>query len=325
MAKEKVAQDATVKMGFGAKFMHWYDSYNGKKAVGMIYSIGASVVIIGALFKILHWPGASTVLMIGMFTEAFLFIIGCLDKPHTDFHWEHVFPQLMGYGTEPNYLKELEKMPRPTLLGAGVENPDGTKTEGNSFNAAPANNAQGSVVPTAAPLADDDANALRKGIAELSKTANQLADLGKVAAASSKLGEQMEIAATATGKFAASADQLSDKNDKLAETYTAIVNDMQGVAANTRSYTEGVAAVNNKLAGMNSVYELQLNALQAQADAIKEQTAQVKSMSAGMEKMAASAAEALKSSAEYEAGAKKLAAQIADLNKVYGNMLNALA
>ena len=201
MAKEKVAQDATVKMGFGAKFMHWYDSYNGKKAVGMIYSIGASVVIIGALFKILHWPGASTVLMIGMFTEAFLFIIGCLDKPHTDFHWEHVFPQLMGYGTEPNYLKELEKMPRPTLLGAGVENPDGTKTEGNSFNAASANNAQGSVVPTAAPLADDDANALRKGIAELSKTANQLADLGKVAAASSKLGEQMEIAATATGKF----------------------------------------------------------------------------------------------------------------------------
>lgn len=322
MAKEKVAQDATVKMGFGAKFMHWYDSYNGKKAVGMIYSIGASVVIIGALFKILHWPGASTVLMIGMFTEAFLFIIGCLDKPHTDFHWEHVFPQLMGYGTEPNYLKELEKMPRPTLLGAGVENPDGTKTENNSFNAS---NGQGSTVTSVAPLADDDAAALHKGIAELSKTANQLADLTKVAAASSKLGEQMEIAATATGKFAASADQLSDKNDKLAETYSAIVNDMQGVAANTRSYTEGVAAVNSKLAGMNSVYELQLNALQAQADAIKEQTAQVKSMSAGMEKMAASTAEALKSSAEYEAGAKKLAAQIADLNKVYGNMLNALA
>ena len=43
MAKEKVAQDATEKkMGLGAKFMHWYDSYNGKKAVGMIYSIGAS-------------------------------------------------------------------------------------------------------------------------------------------------------------------------------------------------------------------------------------------------------------------------------------------
>lgn len=318
MAKEKVAQDATEKkMGLGAKFMHWYDSYSGKKAVGMVYSIGASVVIVGALFKILHWPGASQVLMLGMFTEAFLFIIGCLDKPHQDFHWEHVFPQLVGYGTEPNYLKELEKLPRPTLLGAGVENPDGTKTENNSFNAAPTG--QGTTtVTSAAPMADEDAASLRKGIAELSKTANQLADLGKVAAASSKLGEQMEIAATATGKFATSADQLSEKNDKLTEAYTAIVTDMQGVVNNTRSYTEGMAAVNTKLASMNSVYELQINALQ-------EQTAHVKTMSAGIEKMAAATNEALKSSAEYEAGAKKLAAQIADLNKVYGNMLNALA
>ena len=58
-------------------FMAWYESYKGQRVVGMVYSIGASVVIIGALFKILHWPGASTVLMIGMFTEAFLFLIGC--------------------------------------------------------------------------------------------------------------------------------------------------------------------------------------------------------------------------------------------------------
>jgi len=323
MAKEKVANEPKAKKESG--FMHWYESYQGKKVVGMVYSVGASVVIIGALFKILHWPGASTVLMIGMFTEAFLFIIGCLDKPHQDFHWEHVFPQLVGYGTEPEYLKELETKPRPTLLGAGVENPDGTATTPTNMTTTQPQGG-GNVVPTNAPaLADNDVAALHKGIAELSKTANQLADLGKMAAASSKLGEQMEIAAAATGKFAASAGQLNEKNDKLAETYTAIVSEMQGAVANTRNFTESVATVNSKIAGMNSVYELQLNALQAQAEAIKEQTAQVKSMSAGMEKMAASTAEALKSSAEYEAGAKKLAAQIADLNKVYGNMLNALA
>lgn len=322
MAKEKVAKEPKAKKESG--FMHWYESYQGKKVVGIVYSVGASVVIIGALFKILHWPGASTVLMIGMFTEAFLFIIGCLDKPHQDFHWEHVFPQLVGYGTEPEYLKELEAKPRPTLLGAGYEKADGTTTSPTDMmNNQPQG---GNVVPTNAPtLADNDMASLQKGIAELSKTANQLADLGKVATASTKLGEQMEIAATATGKFATSADQLSEKNDKLAETYTTIVNDMQGAVANTRNYTENVAAVNSKIAGMNSVYELQLNALQAQADAIKEQTAQVKSMSAGIEKMAASTTEALKSTTDYEAGAKKLAAQIADLNKVYGNMLNALA
>ena len=92
---------ATEKQGFGAKFFHWYESYQGKSIVNIVYSVGASVVIIGALFKILHWPGASQVLMLGMFTEAFLFLIGTLDHPHPEFHWENVFPQLLEYGTKP--------------------------------------------------------------------------------------------------------------------------------------------------------------------------------------------------------------------------------
>ena len=64
-----MATENAAKQGFGAKFMHWYGSYQGKNIVNIVYSVGASVVIIGALFKILHWPGASQVLMIGMFTE----------------------------------------------------------------------------------------------------------------------------------------------------------------------------------------------------------------------------------------------------------------
>ena len=74
------------KKGGWARFMEWYGSYQGKRAVGMVYSIGAAVVIVGALFKIMHWPGASTVLIAGMCTEALLFMIGCLDKPHPEFH-----------------------------------------------------------------------------------------------------------------------------------------------------------------------------------------------------------------------------------------------
>ena len=69
------------KNGAWARFMHWYESYQGKKVTGIIYSAGASVVIIGALFKIMHFPGAGAVLMVGMITEALLFMIGCLDKP----------------------------------------------------------------------------------------------------------------------------------------------------------------------------------------------------------------------------------------------------
>ena len=300
-------------------FMHWYESYQGKKVVGMVYCIGASVVIIGALFKIMHFPGAGPVLMTGMITEAFLFMIGCLDKPHQEFHWENVFPQLVGYGTEPEYLEELQSRPRPTLLGAGVEN--GVAPAGEKKQAAN--------VPA---LTNEDMEALKHGIDGLAKTAVQLQDLGKVATVSTKLGEKMEAASEAAGKFAVSAEAVSKKNDELGAAYTSIVNDMQGVVAGTKNYQKSVEAVGAKLGSLNSVYELQLNALQAQAEAFKAQTAQVnvvsdkvKAMTADVQKMEAAAAEAAKSHEAYEAASKKLAQQIADLNKVYGNMLNALA
>ena len=300
-------------------FMHWYESYQGKKVVGMVYCIGASVVIIGALFKIMHFPGAGPVLMTGMITEAFLFMIGCLDKPHQEFHWENVFPQLVGYGTEPEYLEELQSRPRPTLLGAGVEN--GVAPAGEKKQAAN--------VPA---LTNDDMEALKHGIDGLAKTAVQLQDLGKVATVSTKLGEKMEAASEAAGKFAVSAEAVSKKNDELGAAYTSIVNDMQGVVAGTKNYQKSVEAVGAKLGSLNSVYELQLTALQAQAEAFKAQTAQVnvvsdkvKAMTADVQKMEAAAVEAAKSHEAYEAASKKLAQQIADLNKVYGNMLNALA
>ena len=61
------------KNGAWARFMHWYESYQGKRVVGMVYSIGAAVVIVGALFKIMHFPGAGAVLMIGMITDCMSF------------------------------------------------------------------------------------------------------------------------------------------------------------------------------------------------------------------------------------------------------------
>ncbi|MBO4665783.1 MAG: gliding motility protein GldL [Paludibacteraceae bacterium] len=308
-------------------FIHWYESYKGKKVTGVIYSAGASVVIIGALFKIMHFPGAGPVLMTGMITEAILFMIGVLDKPHVDFHWENVFPQLLGYGAEPEYLAEVQSRPRPTLLGAGVESGVAPTQE------------QGKKSVNAPALTEADMDSLKQGIEGLAKTAVQLQELGKVATSTTKLGEkmeaagaQMEAAGAAAGKFAASSDAVSKKNDELANAYTTIVADMQGVVEGTKAYQKSVDGLGAKLGSINSVYELQLNALQAQVEAYKAQAAQVnvateqvKLVTADVQKIQAAAAEAVKSHADYEAASKKLAQQVADLNKVYGNMLNALA
>ena len=66
-----MSTEKTVKQGAWSKFMHWYESYQGKKIVGAVYSLGASVVIVGALFKIMHFPGAGVMLTVGMGIDIF--------------------------------------------------------------------------------------------------------------------------------------------------------------------------------------------------------------------------------------------------------------
>ncbi|MDP5171931.1 MAG: gliding motility protein GldL [Bacteroidia bacterium] len=69
-------------------------SRGGQIVMNFIYGAAAAVVIVGALFKILHWNGANEMLIIGMFTEAFVFLISAIDPPAEDYAWERVYPQL---------------------------------------------------------------------------------------------------------------------------------------------------------------------------------------------------------------------------------------
>jgi len=302
---------ATEKQGFGAKFFHWYESYQGKSIVNIVYSAGASVVIVGALFKILHWPGASQVLMIGMFTEAFLFLIGTLDHPHPEFHWENVFPQLLEYGTKPELLEEKSKQARPTLLGAGVAGAPAAGVIGAPAAAEPAS-------AKAPSLKEEDFKALKEGIGELAKTATQFAELGKVAQSGVKLNEKLVAAEAATSEYAAklanvgiATDSLSQAANGLSGAYTQIGADMKSVAEETKAYKAGVEQVGKSIAALNSVYELQLQAVNAQTAAQKEAVAAAK--------------EAAEAQVAFAQSTKQLHKQVADLNGIYGNMLNALA
>ena len=329
MAKSEKAEKATEgakKMGAWAKFMHWYESYQGKRIVGVVYSIGASVVIVGALFKIMHWPGASIVLVSGMITEAFLFVIGALDKPHPEFNWSNVFPQLLEFGTDPAILEKKAAQARPTLLGAGVEGGEIPVIGGGA-----AVTSTGVQTPTAVSaahvpaLSDKDLESLQNGIADLAKTATQLSELGKVATATTQLTTKMEAAGTAAEQFAASQNGLLSVSNQLSEAYKAAETHMQGAADTTKAFAANMQNVGAQLSTLNSIYELQINALKEQVDIVKAQNSTLGEVSSHLQAMNAHATEAEKSQEAYAAGSKKLAAQVADLNAIYGNMLNALA
>lgn len=281
-----------------SKFMTWYHSYAGKKAVNTVYSLGASVVIIGALFKIMHFPGAGPVLMCGMITEAFLFMIGVLEAPHEEFHWGNVFPELIEYGS-----------PDDRVIRSKAQSGLAASTIGGAATAPKAG---------VSPLSDKELEALKGSLNDLTKTAGQLSELGKVATAGNKLGENMEAASEAAAKYAASANVLGDKAAVLGEAYTSIAADMQIAAANTKDYSQAVTTMGQKLGSLNSVYELQLNA-------INDANTKVQAVASNFDKLQAATAESLKNQEMCSAAQQKLAQQVADLNKIYGNMLNALA
>lgn len=69
-------------------------SKNRKKLFNYAYGIGASIVILGALFKIQHWAGGGAMLTIGMVVEAIVFFVSAFDSVEEDFDWTLIYPEL---------------------------------------------------------------------------------------------------------------------------------------------------------------------------------------------------------------------------------------
>ena len=66
----------------------------------MIYGLGAAIVILGALFKIQHWPFGSEILTIGMIVEALVFAYSAFERQQADLDWSLVYPELAGGATK---------------------------------------------------------------------------------------------------------------------------------------------------------------------------------------------------------------------------------
>lgn len=306
--------------------MGWYESYSGKRVTGIIYSVGASVVIVGALFKILHWPGASQVLMLGMFTEAFLFLIGTLDKPHTEFHWQEVFPQLLGKGTNPEVLQQLSTRPRPTLLGAGVA---GAPVQQMPNGGAP-------VVGGAPVLDAQSAAQMKNSINTFAVAAQQFGELGKVAAQNVQLGNTLSAAGEATNKYIASQESLAsvtqtlgqqlvntvkvlhNSTDSFAKSYSDMGTQLAGAVSSVQEYGRNISSVGEAAKRVASIYESEISILETQAQSM---VSSAKTANA----LQQSSAAALANMETYAKSTRALVENVERLNGVYGNMLNALS
>ena len=93
-----------------------------KKAMNFAYGMGAAVVILGALFKLMHWPGAGIMLIIGLGTEAFIFGLSAFEVPENDLDWSWVYPELAGGEAKPKSGKKENPEEAQGLLSQKLDN-----------------------------------------------------------------------------------------------------------------------------------------------------------------------------------------------------------
>ena len=281
-------QAATIKEP--NKFSIWYNSNAGQRTVGAFYSIGASVVIIGALFKIMHWPFAGIILTAGMVTEAVLFFIGVFEKPHKNYHWENIYPQLL----------------------VNNEGPVGIVSPAEKLGL------------SASSLDQSDAKTLEDGIRKLSETAGQLKNISQAAINSEYFAQNLSNASDAVASFTTKQKFLYDVSDNMVQLYQEISSNLSSVSVGSKQYATHAEAIQNHIGAINSIYELELKNVKAQAEAVAMQTSQLNSAASNIENLCNVVNNTAKDMLAYKQQTEKLAKQVSDLNSVYGNMLNAI-
>ncbi len=324
-------------MGLG----EWLTSKKGKTFMGYLYGIGASVVIVGALFKIQHWPGAGPMLIIGLSTEAVIFFFSAFEPVHMDLDWSLVYPELahnhgeeagethemLEEGDKGTVTEQLDKMLEeakigPELiesLGAGLIGlKDQTQKLNSLTDASIATEEFVSNVKGASTSANQLSNSLSSSATELSdaysKTAQSISKSAEVVNDSySKTAEKI------SETLSASANELSEAYSKTAQTISRsgeIVTDSYSKTAEELSRTTSESASQLK----SSVAQLSESYLSG-AESFKNEFASSIEKSGSFQEQMQSITRNLSSlNSTYEIHLKELNESMANTNKLYGGI-----
>lgn len=184
-----------------------------------IYGLGAAVVIVGALFKIMHWPFAGPMLVIGLGTEALIFAFSAFMAPPQDPDWTFVYPQLAGEETD-------DAIESPT--GEGL-----TKSLDKMMHDANIN--------------QDLVSRLGSGLNNLTQSVHNLGDLTNSAVASNEYAENVKTASKS----------IVEMNKSYAKTVDAM-SEMANASQDAKEYHHQVQNITKNLGALNAVYEMEL-------------------------------------------------------------------
>ena len=297
------------------------ESSGWKNFMAKLYGIGASVVIIGALFKIQHWKGAGTFLTLGLCTEATIFFFSAFEPLHEELDWTLVYPELAGMGDE----EEIEHFKEGAIT-------DGERPIERIENLLNTSGVDETVLKK-----------LGEGLTRLNQAVTNIADISNATVATKSFLDNLQNAANSvnslTDTYTSSTETIKESAGNLASAYfnsadlvtksgsdvadsyqkiaDALTGEQQSIVESSKTHEKHLESLNKNLAALNAVYELQ----------IKESSDQMKGAQeiyTGLGDMIKKLRDSVDETNKYNEEITKLKENISSLNSIYGNMLSAM-
>ncbi len=260
--------------------MDFWNAYWFKYLKNFLIGVGAAFIIIGALFKILHWEGADDILMYAMMGEALIFLIQGLLPPEKEYKWERAYPQLMDKSIK---VKPGKKTQTGTGLAAKLDgalanakvddeliNSLGTHIRNLGDNIGKLTSVTDSAAATEeyAKNAKQAAAALGNISGAYTNAAGMAEGLSKAMQDSQAYYDQVKLASENLAKLNAVYQlELQDSNNHLRavnefqKNMTAVLGELSGSLDDTRAYKNGMAQLNKNLSSLNNIYGNMLSAM----------------------------------------------------------------
>jgi gliding motility-associated protein GldL len=272
--------------------------------------IGASVVLVGALFKIQHYPGASIMLVVGLVTEALIFFFSAFEPLHEEIDWTLAYPELAG-------LDNIEEGMDNNIVGRRKGGNGGTSALERFDELLEKSN-----------LGSEIFDKLGQGLNNLSTTVSSMNNITSATIATDKYAKNIDSAADSvkglSDSFNASSQAItktskivSESGDSYQTLLTGLNANFKSIGENGKVQAEQTEMLTKNLSALNAVYELQLKSSSSNLKATE-------TVSTGMTKIMEDLKSTSEDVAKYKEEVGKLSKNLASLNTVYGNMLAAM-
>lgn len=331
-------------------FFDFTRTRNYKNFMAKVYGIGASVVLIGALFKINHYPYADLALIIGLGTEATVFFLSAFEPPHIDPDWSLVYPELSGMysavkNSEGNIstqgdrttTRQLDEMLKKAhieqetieRLGTGLEKLSNTATNISDVTDAAIASKEFTVqMKTAANHARNLGEIIEKDVQAAGNYSEKMTEVNENANiltnAYAQAADILKSNMNSTEEFAGTIKQATQSTRDMAESYhksaeilSKSVEMFDFTALEGDAYNTQLRKIAENLGALNAIYEIQLkNANESMENSGKMRTT--------LNNFYQSLNKTTEFNAEFTLQMETLTKNMGTLNKVYGNMLTAM-